>query len=79
MKIQKRGTETTVSDVIKRTTGYTDLNEFINGSLPEYKIKELDKESYFYILEKNMIGDSEEHFYSEEYGFNFKPTITNIL
>lgn len=45
MKIQKRGTETTVSDVIKRTTGYTDLNEFINGSLPEYKIKDLDKVS----------------------------------
>lgn len=54
------------------------VNIAVNNQNLEDKIKELDRAGYFYILEKNMIGDSEEDIYSEEYGFNLNPIIHEI-
>ena len=59
------------------------LNKFIvNVSLNDFelesKINEFDKEDHFYIIEKDKIGDSDESFYSEKYGFNFKPYICEL-
>lgn len=43
MNIKKRGQELNIDDVIKRTTGYLDLNQFLNGSRHDYKIKYIDE------------------------------------
>lgn len=44
MKVQKKGNETKIVDVIKKNTGYSDINEFLYGK-SNYEIKQLDKVS----------------------------------
>ena len=61
------------------------LNKFIfNISLSNEELKsevedDLNHFSYFYIIPKNMIGDTENDLYSLNKGFNYEPISTNFF